>query len=108
MNADERRFGVNVAYDERDGFFAAALAFAEKMALKAENAELPPTGGELRLGDLLNGWFGHGLHNYSCWIGFRRAENGAGEQRSTQRTQRLRRIKAMHRRSMVEFSATFA
>lgn len=62
MDSDERRSGVNVAHDEDDEAFDAA-AFARVLltawvrcrekALKAKNAEVSPTSGEVRFGDLL-------------------------------------------------------
>ena len=61
---------MDVAHDERDGLFAATLAFAQEMALKTEDTELSPAGGEIGLGYLLDLRFGHCTHNYILldWI----------------------------------------
>lgn len=59
MDANERRGGMNIAHDERDGFLLAALGLsgrrvvcfgnrnAGEVAFKSVNAEFAPTGGKV-------------------------------------------------------------
>ena len=50
MDADERRLRMDIAVDKSDGFFAPRIG--PSPALKAHNAEMAPTRGEIGFGNL--------------------------------------------------------
>jgi len=65
---------MNVAHDQSDGIFLASV----KVALKAEDAEVAPTGREVSGGDLLDGMRTHSL-DYSGPRGAELLLHPAGE-----------------------------
>jgi hypothetical protein len=62
VDADDGRSGLKVAHGEGDGRLDGLTVGVAGLgeALEAENAELSPAGGEGGIGDLANGYEGHG------------------------------------------------
>src|SRR4051812_35167385 len=54
MDAHQRRLGMDVAHDESDSGFLAALAGGIEVSFEAEDAELSPPGGKVGLSDLVD------------------------------------------------------